>query len=192
MHRRLKSSFGAATAFAFFAGCMPAMDVETMKQMRPPRPPEMEHLAALIGRWETSAETRIPCLKLVLPVKGTTENSWDADGWSMVERGAYEMGELGTVHEFGAWTWDSSAERFHIWRSDSFGGLRIGTAKFDEGSRTWTLKAKRRSSWGSSTDRGTIKIVDDRTLEWTWNEWPAWDVLRLFKMAEFSGTSKRK
>lgn len=192
MNQRLTTLFGLALAIIIVAGCAPTMDVETMKQMRPRRPAEMEHLAALIGRWETSAETRIPCLKLVLPVQGATENSWEADGWSMLERGEYEMGELGTVQEFGVWTWDSTAKRFRTWRFDSFGGTRIGTARFDDKSRTWTVRSKRHSSWGSSRDRGRIKVVDDQTLEWTWDEWPAWDLLGVFKMAEFSGTSKRK
>jgi len=168
------------------------MNAETMKQMRPPRPLELEHLAVLIGKWDTSAETRMICLNMILPVRGVTENSWAGDGWCMIERGEYEMGELGTIHETGVWTWDSKGKRFSTWRCDSFGGTRIGTAKFDEASRTWTLKAKRHGSWGSSTDRGTIKIVDDNTLEWTWDEWSGWDPLRLFKMAEFRGTSRRK
>lgn len=192
MNRRLKTSLGSALALSLVAGCMPTMNAETMKQMRPPRPAELEHLAALIGRWDTSAETRMICLNLVLPVKGVTENSWAGDGWCMIERGEYEMGELGMIHEFGVWTWDSAAKNFRTWRWDSFGGTRMGTAKFDENARTWMLRAKRRSSWGSSTDRGTIKIVDENTLEWTWEEWSGWDPLRLFKMAEFSGTSRRK
>jgi len=192
MDRRSRTWLGCALALTLAAGCMPTMNVETMKQMKPPRPAELEHLAALIGRWDTSAETRMTCLDLVLPIKGVSENSWAGDGWCMIERGEYEMGDLGTVHEFGVWTWDSAAKRFRTWRCDSFGGTRMGTAKFDGNSRTWTMKAKRRSSWGSSADRGTIKIVDDNTLEWTWEEWSAWDPLRLFKMAEFRGTSKRK
>jgi len=192
MVRCLNASLGSALVLILASGCMPAMNVETMKQMRPPRPAELEHLAALIGQWGTSAETRIVCLDLVLPIKGVTENSWAGDGWCMIERGEYEMGELGTIHEFGVWTWDSAAKNFRTWRCDSFGGTRMGTAKFDEKSRTWTLKAKRHGSWGTSTDRGTIKIVDDNTLEWTWEEWSGWDPLRLFKMAEFRGTSKRK
>jgi len=178
--------------FVFNAGCLPALDVQTLKEMRPPRPSEMEQFAGLIGRWETSAETKIPCLNLVLPVKGISENSWEADGWYMIERGEFEMGEMGKVHEFGVWTWDPAAKKFRTWRFDSFGGTRIGTARFNEESRTWAVKSKRKSAWGSSTDRGTIKIVDDNTLEWTWEEWSAWDPLRLFKMAEFKGTSKRK
>lgn len=192
MNRRLKSSLGSALALSIAAGCVPTMDVETMKRMRPPRPAEMEHFAALIGRWETAAETKIPCLNLVLPVKGTTENSWEADGWSMLERGEYEMGEIGKVHEFGVWTWDPSGRKFRTWRVDSFGGTRIGTARFDDKTKTWKIRSQRNSSWGSSRDRGTIKIVNDRTLEWTWDEWPAWDLLGLFKMAEFRGTSKRQ
>ena len=192
MNRRLKAALGSALTLTLAAGCTPTMNVEMMKQMRPPRPAEMEHLAALIGRWDTSAETKVICLNLVLPVKGVSENSWDGDRWCMIERGEYEMGELGTVHEFGVWTWDSAAKKFRIWRFDSFGGTRIGSAKFDEKSNAWTLRAKRQSSWGSSSDRGMIKIVDDKTLEWTWEEWPAWDALHLFKMAVFSGTSKRK
>ncbi len=181
-----------ASFLGLFAGCMPAIDAQTLKEMKPPRPAEMKHLAALMGRWETSAETKIPCLNLVLPVKGVTENSLEADGWYMVERGKYDMGEIGDVHEFGVWTWDPARRRFRTWRYDSFGGTRMGTARFDEETKTWKVRSKRKSAWGSSRDRGTIKVVDDNTLEWSWHEWAAWDVFHLFKMAEFNGTSKRK
>jgi hypothetical protein len=191
MNGRSKVSLASALAITVI-GCAPTVNVDMMKQMRPARPAEMEHLAALIGRWDTSAENRVVCLNLVLPIQGVSENSWEADGWYLVERGEYEMGELGKVHEFGVWTWDPAVKNFRTWRFDSFGGTRIGTARFDEKSKTWTVRSKRHSAWGSSTDRGTIKIVDDQTLEWTWNEWPGWDVLHLFKIAEFSGTSKRR
>jgi hypothetical protein len=192
MKRRVEGRFALVVLIGLVGGCTPTMDIEAIKQMKPARPAEMERLAAFIGHWETSAETKMVCLNQVLPTKGVTDNSWEGDGWYLVERGEYEMGELGTVHEFGVWTWDSAAKTFRTMRFDSFGGTRTGTGTFDEKSRTWTVKARLRSPWGSSVDRGTIKIVDDHTLEWTWREWPAWDVLRLFPVAEFRGTSKRK
>lgn len=177
---------------AWPAGCARSFDAETMRQMRPTKSPQLNHLSCFAGQWETRAENKIICLGQTFDVRGTTDNTWESDGWYLVERGQYEMGELGTVHEIGIWTWDDEANCYRTWRFDSFGGTRLGTATFDESTRTWTLKATRRSSWGNTIDRGTIRVVDDRTLEWKWEEWSTWDPLRLFKMFEFSGTSTKK
>lgn len=173
-------------------GCASAFDAESIRSMSPKKTPQLASLSCFEGTWETKALTEILCLGQRFDVRGTTENRWEGDGWYLVERGSYDMGEFGTVHEIGIWTWDDKAKRYRTWRFDTFGGTRFGTAKFDEATRTWSLRAKRRSSWGNTIDRGTIKVVDDRTLEWKWEEWSTWDPLRLFKMAEFSGTSTKK
>jgi len=152
----------------------------------------MDHLGCFLGKWDTKAETKMLCLGRSFDVEGTTDNAWEGDGAYLVERGEYEMGELGKISEIGVWTWDVQAKRFRTWRFDSFGGTRVGTSTFDEASRTWTLRARRHSAWGNTIDRGTIRVVDDQTLEWKWEEWSSWDPLRLFKIAEFTGTSRKK
>lgn len=169
-----------------------SLDADTLQQMRPKKSPQLDALKCFEGTWDTQALTKILCLGKSFDVRGSTVNGWESDGWYLVERGEYEMGEFGTVHEIGVWTWDEKARRYRTWRFDSFGGTRFGTAIYDESTRTWTVKTKRRSSWGSTIDRGTIRVADDRTLEWKWEEWSTWDPLRLFKMYEFSGTSTKK
>jgi len=188
---RNTGALGVVACLFFVQGCAPTLSAESIKQMQPARSAEMDHLGVFVGRWETTAENKVICLNQTFPILGSTDNAWEADGWYLVERGQYEMGELGTVHEVGVWTYDSSAKTFRTWRFDSFGGERVGTADFDPGSRTWTIRARRSSPWGSTLDRGTIKVVDDKTLEWVWSEWLSWDVLHLFKIAEFKGTSRR-
>ncbi len=180
------------TLLALTGGCATSMTVESLRDMMPSRPPEMARLQPLIGRWDTAADMHMICFDHTLAINGVSENSWADDGWHMLERSEFEIAGLGKVHELGVWAWDPSAKAFRTWRFDTWGGTRIGTAAFDEKSKTWTLKAKRKSAWGSSTDRGTIVLADESTLEWTWQEWPAWDLLHVFKVAEFNGKSKRK
>jgi hypothetical protein len=171
---------------------MPKMDLETLRDMQPSRPAELDRLAPFIGRWEGKGELKMSVLDEVLPMTGISENSWDCDGWCMVERDHYEMGDLGSVTDVSVWTWDAKARTFRIARFDSVGGAAAGTADYDERSQCWKLKSGTRTPWGKMQSRGTVRMVDEDTVEWTWDEWPGWDWLRLFKIAEMKGTNQRR
>ncbi len=173
-------------------GCMPKLDVESLKAMQPARPPEMDRLGGFIGKWEGSGEIRMAVLTEVLPTTGVSTNAWDCDGRCMLEHDEYEMGDLGSVSDVSVWTWDPKGKVFRIHRFDSIGGVAVGTADYHEKSQTWRLKSKTQTPWGAMVSRGTVKMVDEDTLEWTWDEWPAWDWLGLFKIAEMKGTNRRR
>jgi hypothetical protein len=110
----------------------------------------------------------------------------------MVERDDYEMGDLGRVTDVSVWTWDEKSKTFRIARFDSMGGVSTGTADYHEKSATWRLKSKTKTPWGTMVSRGTVKKIDEDTLEWTWDEWPAWDWLGLVQIAEMKGTNRRR
>ncbi len=174
------------------SGCMPKMDVESLKQMQPTRPAELEQLAPFIGKWEGTGEIKIAMLEQPLTAKGMTQTSWDCDGWCMLEQDEYELGELGNIKELRVWTWDERAKRFHIHGADSAGGIGAGTVTFDEKSASWRFKWLRRTPLGDIRSRGKMKMTNEDTIDWTWEDWPAWDVIGLFKVAHMQGTNRRR
>ena len=173
-------------------GCMPTMTIEEMKAMRPERPVELDELAFLEGRWEHTGEAKMAGLDRTLKSSGSSSNSWDNDRWCLLERVDFEMEELGKMKGLNIWTYDTKRRKYRTSWFDSYGATAQGTATYDESSKTWKLKAKGSSDWGTSIARGTMTIVDDNTIDWTWTEWMGWDCLRLCPIFEFKGTSRRK
>ena len=51
------------------------------------------------------------------------------------------------------------------------------------------MKMKTRSPWGTMSERGTMKFIDDDTMEY---DFTSSVFFGLIKVAEFEGTSKRK
>lgn len=176
--------------FTGLAGCMPTMTIEKMKAMTPERPVELDLLNMIAGQWEGTGTIKFTFLEEALETKSTNSATWECDNRVLVNRGTYEMGELGTMTGIDIWIWDDKAGKFRTHWFDSFGMTATGTAKYDEKTRTWHIKAKGKAPGGHKTiQEGTITYTDADTLEWTWSEWSS---LKLFKIAEMSGTSQRK
>lgn len=173
-------------------GCAPKMTVEKMKEMKPQRPAELDKLNMLAGKWEASGEAKMMGLDKPLTAKGTSQMAWDCDNWYLVEHSDYEMSELGKMKAIGIWTYDPKAKKYRIWWFDSMGATGRGTATFDEETKTWQMKAKGQSPYGKTAGRGTTKMLDNNTIEWSWEEWPAWDLFGMMKVFDMKGTSKRK
>lgn len=188
--------FFCAVSLAFVmsacAGCMPTMSVEVMEQMQPQRPVELEKLNMFEGRWEGTGEAKIAGLDEVLSMKGGWQADWECDGWYLVSREEFEMGESGKVKGLGLWTWDPKRNTYRTLWFGAAGAMVDATTTYDEPTRTWTLKFKGDSPAGATAGRGCVKMVGDDTMEWTWDEWPRWDFLRLFKSTEMKGTYKRR
>lgn len=176
-------------ALVLMTGCMPKFTVEEMKAMMPERPVELDLLNMFEGSWESEATMNMALLDEPLTGKATSTASWECDDWWMVERGEHEMGELGTMHYLAIWGYDVKAKKYRSWWFDSMGSAGRGTAKYNEETKTWRIKAKSKSSMGKTVGDGTAKYLDDRTVEWTWTEW---DGLKLIKFMEGSGTSHKK
>ena len=160
--------------------------------MQSQRPPELGRLNVFVGRWEGSGTAKIAGQSDAQPVKGSWQAEWELNGWYLVSREEFDMGELGKTKGMGLWSWDPRRKKYRTWWFGG-GGANISAATtYDENTKTWTLKFRGDGPSGSTMGRGSVKIVDDNTMEWSWAEWPRWDVLRLFKNTELTGTYKRK
>jgi len=180
--------FLTACAGIFLTGCMPKMTIEELKQMIPPRPAELDLLNDFVGKWESSGEVRFAGLDEVLKTSSSSEIKWEGDGWYLVEHGNFHMDEFGDMEGLATWVYDSGAKVFRNTWVDSMGGFSVGTAKYDEKTRTWHMKSTNYSSMGKSKGSGTARFVDDDTMEWDYSEHAMGG---LIKVMEMTGTGNR-
>lgn len=178
----------AATCFAA-TGCMPKMTLEEMKASQPQRPAELERLNIFVGTWEMTGEMTFAGLDEPLKTSGTATGKWAGDGWFIVSDSVFRMGELGDMHSHEAWTYDAHSKRYRSTWVDSMGAIASGTAKYDEKTKTWTMRSKSHGPYGGSTGKGSAVIIDDNTMEWQWSEYAMGG---LMKVMEMKGTSRRK
>ena len=190
MVKRIQLGLFGLVVLTGLAGCsIPTMTIQEMKEMMPDRPAELDLLNMMAGRWEGTATMKFTFLDEALEARGSNTATWECDNRVLVSRGTYEMDELGTMNGIEIWTWDDKAGKYRMHWFDSFGMTGNGTAKYDEETKTWHIKAKGKGPDGHRTvSEGTVTYTDADTLEWTWTEWTS---LKLFKIAEMSGTSRR-
>lgn len=171
-------------------GCMPKMSAEDLKNMRPQRPAALDQLNKMIGSWETTAEIKVAGMDETMKGSGTSTSSWEGDGWIMVERGQFDMGDMGKMHGMATWTWDDRAKVYRTFWADNMGETDVGTARFNEKTSTWHMKSSGSGPMGKSRASGTARLVNDKTMEWTWVERVG--PFGMFKAMEMKGTSRKK
>ncbi len=171
------------------SGCMPKMTIEEMKAMMPQRPAELDQLNAFAGRWEFEGEAKMAGLDEVLKTTGTNEAKWDGDGWFLVSRGTFRMGELGEMTGVEHWTYDTHDKKFRSTWIDTMGSIGAGKSWHDAKTDTWHMRATSHGPFGKSTGKGQVKFIDANTMEWTWTEY---SMGGLMKTMEMSGTSRRR
>lgn len=171
-------------------GCqMPKMDLDEMLKP-PPRPAELDQLAAFVGTWEGSSEGKMAGTDEACHGHGTSTTTWDADKWILVERMDYTLRDKHKMSGIGIWRWDPAIKKFRTTWFDNYGGTAEGTAWFDSKAGAWRMKTKSRWADGmTSVGEGTIRFTDSNTMEWQMSEWNA---LKTMKFMEMNGTSKRK
>lgn len=181
----------AALALVAAVGCQPKMTMEDMKAHRPQRPAELDALNAFVGTWQGTGTCTMLMVdgKPEIATSGTSTTQWEADGWYLVERSTYEMGELGTMQGIGIWTYDAKDKEYEMDWYDTMGGTGEGEAKRNPDTGVWTMKSQSDSAHGKSYGEGTVKFIDDNTMEWTWKEWG--DALHMMPIMEMKGTSTR-
>jgi hypothetical protein len=171
------------------SGCAPhEFDIEQLKERLPPRAAELDRLDMLAGRWETEGTVRFIGAKDPITTRGTSEAQWECDRRFLVDRSSYDMGPLGPMGGISVWGWDPQRRRYLMSWFDGFGESASGWARFDESTRTWRIETRGRSTLCHVVNHGTIRMIDDDTLEWTWTQWDAWHIL---KYAEMKGASRR-
>jgi hypothetical protein len=164
------------------------MTLEEIQAMRPPRPAELDLLEPLVGEWEVNGVARIAGLEEVIQLAGTSSAKWDADRTHMIDTSYTSMPGMGGLTGTMLWVWDHRGGHFRILRVDGYPVSAVGKARFAEEDMTWHLAMNVRLPELNAYARGTIKIVDDNTLHWTWREW---DSLMLVELADMKGTSNR-
>lgn len=172
-----------ATVLLPLAGCSQiTFDLETVKEKISHRPPQLEALSQLEGRWTTSGTVEFIGMDEPIQTEGSTEARWECDGRILVDRSSYSMGPLGQMTGVSIWTWDDARNRYSISWFDSFGETATGHGRYDEATRTWHFQTKGRSSLCDIFAKGTIRVVDADTLEWTYDQWDSWRIMRFSKM----------
>ena len=193
MFRRMMTGAIVTTlAMAGLPGCMPEMTMEDMAKMRPDRPPELDRLNAFVGTWKGTGTANMMGIDEPMKLTGTSKTAWGVDNWCIVEHGDYEMEGMGDMKGLGVWTWDARAKKYRTWWFDNFGVAGQGTLTYSKASDCWFMTVRGKSAMGSTRGAGCITFKDKDTMEWTWKEWPAWDLLGLFNFMDMKGTSTRQ
>lgn len=178
---------GLCAAGALVSGCASSkMNMEEMMQA-PSRPAELDALNAFTGTWSASWECTMEGMPEPMKGTGMSVVAWECDKWVMLERFTGSMGE-DKFQGIGMWSYDPKSGKYQMRWMDSFGGVGDGTATYDAATRTWTMKGKG-SGMQDSVMEGTMRFVDDNTMEWTHTEWNSWKTKKTMSM---KGTSRKQ
>lgn len=167
----------------------PPMSFEAMKAMMPDRPPELDALDMLVGDWTTEGQVQFIGADEPITTTGTSSARWECDKRFLIDRSDYDMGPLGPMKGVSIWGWDSQRKRFAFWWFDGFGESASGTARYDSSAKIWHISTRGQSTRCNVKNKGTIKMLDANTLEWTWEQWSAWGFP---KYADMKGVSRRR
>jgi len=167
----------------------PPMSLDAMKAMMPVRPPELDTLQMLVGDWTTEGQVQFIGMDEPMTTTGTSSAAWACDKRFLIDRSEYDMGPLGPMKGVSVWGWDPQRRRFVFWWFDGFGESASGTARFDESAKMWHISTRGQSTRCSVKNKGTIRMLDENTLEWTWAQWSAWGFP---KYADMKGVSRRR
>ena len=166
---------------------MPQLTIEELKAMMPERPAELDKLNAFAGNWEMEGEIRMAGLDEVLKTTGSGEAKWDGDGWYLVSRNSFTMGELGEIQGQETWTYDTHSKKYRSTWVDSTGSTGTGEARHDEKTNTWYFRGTSYGPYGKTSWQGHAQAIDEGTWEWTFTEYAG-----LMKTMEMTGTSRRR
>lgn len=176
-------------AAALGAGCMPKTRSEQIKYMLPPRAVELDRLEMLLGDWTIEAEVAMVVMDAPMQATGGSKAVWSLDRRMVVEHVDLDMGPFGTMTGMSIWSWDPSIREYRRWWFGSFGDTFETIATYNEATQTWHLRGKGQKFGHITSGRGTLRRIDDDTLEWTWKEYA---FLGMFQIADMKGISRRK
>ncbi len=183
----------ALLAMPVLVGCAPAeYDLAEMANQQRARPAELDQLEFLIGNWTSESEAKMPNSEEVLRGTGTSKTTWGIGKRFLTTEFTGNLGGgMGNMTGTEYWTWDAAAKKFRTWWFDNWGGVAHGSAKYDAKNKVWRIHGSARStlSGRKSVQKGTMTVVDDNTIKWTWSEY---DSLGLFKMFEMTGVNRRQ
>lgn len=194
MVKRICTSAGLAM---FVFGCSQQhahMDMSGPPQ-RPEPAPELKQLDRFVGTWTGDAEMIGPMAaeikkamgmpadeKLTYPGGGTW--TWAMDGMFLKMDGWHSMGEGSKMNMIEYIMWDPKMRKFRSFYLSDWGEAGDGTMTPSADGNSFTTTARMVDAKGNtSSGSGTMRFIDNNTLEWTWKESSG---------MEFRGTSKRQ
>lgn len=190
MNRSVRAFFASMYVLALIPGCASCgFDASAMKDRIAARPVELDRLNALSGKWRTEGEVRMLGLGDPIHTTGKSEANWECDRRLLVERSSFDMGTLGPMSGVSVWSFDARSKHYEMHWFDSFGESAKGTAWFNAKKNTWEMRVRGRNAITDIVADGTIRIVNDDTLEWTWKQYDAWHLLQF---ADMKGRSVRE
>lgn len=171
------------------AGCA-APKVDFASIQRPTRANELNAYNVFVGQWDWEAE--------MLNAASDADRKWTGAAewkWTLDERclhGVLSAKSARTDFEAaGVWSRHPKTGKYIWWMFNNWGYPQEGTADYDAASRTWTMDYTSVGLDGTpSHGRYTMKVLDDKTLEWYSIEWA--DALHTIKKMEMKGTYKRR
>ncbi|MEE8170946.1 MAG: DUF1579 family protein [Phycisphaerae bacterium] len=181
---------GGLLTLVLAVGCGAPKGGMAMEDMQPPpRPAEMDQLAAWVGNWTYTVEMSAPGTPE--PMTGSSRITWEYGKRFLIEHMEGQMGEEETFRGMAIYTWDANAGKYRTWMFDNMGGVDTGTMSYDESTNTWHMSGKgyNPANGERTYGEGSIKMEDDNTMEWQWTEWDSpW---KLQELMSFKGTSRR-
>lgn len=158
--------------------------------MEKPAPaPEMKKLQRMVGNWTGTAEFVDPptpeMAGQTFAGGGTTD--WVMDGHFLKSEGWHEMGPGQRMNMVEYITWDDKANKYRSYWFSDWGEVGEGTMTMSADGNMMTVAS---DGFGPDGKRksasGTMKFVNNNTMEWTWTEKGPEGTMKL------KGTSKRK
>ena len=171
---------------ALLVGCGPKMSMDNMQDMVPERPAELDLLNSFVGKWSFEGTGSSPDSDEPIKMTGEEEYHWSGDMWYLVGDGVYRMEGMGEMKGHAVWAYDMNAKKFRSLWVDSMGSFGTGENTYDADTRTWHTTATSNGAMGKTTMKGTMKNIDDDTLEWSMTEYAGFA-----KTMEMTGTSRR-
>lgn len=185
-------ALGMAAAVCLLGCQPPEIDFEAMAAKQRARPSELNQLDFLVGKWSSTTQATMPGSEEVMRGSCDSETSWGVNKRYLVTKFDADLGgDMGGMAGLEIWTWDPSINRYRTWWFDDWGVTGEGTAWYEPKGAVWRIEASMYNTveGQKTTAKGTMRVVDRDTIEWTWAEY---DALGLIKYYEMNGTQTRQ
>ncbi len=188
---RLRTILNFASApviLILVAGCTLSRQRESAVALGSEPGRALQKLDMFVGKWEMAGEVRRKGVEEAQQLHGFNEAGWDEDGVFLVGRGSARVGDGPINYGLAAWTYDPAVQTYRFVLLDSSGATGIGTADFDEATRSLHARLTSEGPSGRLEMRASIHFVDANTKE---EHWVAFDSEGQ-KVLEIQKTERRR
>lgn len=191
--RRLVSLGSACLALTLLFGCQQNETTMQEAMKAPPRPAEMDMLGKWVGTWNGTGEMTMYTKEGPKPMNATyTERiEWICGNQFLLSRSDMNMGEGETMQMAAIFGWNKDEKEVHISEYMSNGDRSRSEMEYDKTAGLWKMEGHGKNPMTGQPTRseGTMKMIDDNTIEWQFTMWDSW---KINKVMEGKGTSKKQ